>query len=376
MYDDYDYDPREPPEARQKHRRPPPPQAPPPHRPLGTGYEQKRVSSKCIAGMIITIVALIFIVILMFMGYPWYSITYEANPEGVSGGNIEFGFEYYLDEVSLESTMFNQTVKNTTSYDDDVIKDDSKEVKEVVDIINYFFIFSIILLIVSIVLIPVAAIGKIPHGIALVTLLIALIITLITPIYFFLYFPPAVETQINNMMGNQTAEIGFIYDGEFIGSRHGEFPAGDIQMNFEMEYGPGMTFWFSFVPMFIILGALIVYSGGKRDLQYMGPVRGSPGGRREPPPPPHRQRRDYDEPPRPPPRSRKRDYGPPRPMREEDYDSIPRSRPPPRRDGYDPRRESGYRRDEEYYRPPVIERDYDRGPPRGPPRPPRRRRDY
>ncbi len=369
MYDDNNYDSGEYYEPSRGHRRPPPP---PPRRARDRepDYEPKRVSFKCIGGMVVAIVALIFVLMLMYMGFTWYSITYEATPEGTNIKAIEYEFEYFADEVSATIGFGGNSTTNTTSYDDEDVKDYVKDVKEVMDMMNTFFLITVILLIVAIALIPVAAIGKIPHGIAMAILLIALIITIISPLYFFVYFPPAVESQFNEAFGNTTGEIQFIYEAEFIGEKHGEFPLGDLQFNFNMEYGPGIAFWLAFVPMFIILIAIAVYSGGKRDLRTM---------RRPPPPPRGRGYRDeydeYDEPPdrgRPPPRGRppygppRRDYEPRGGRREDDY-----ARGPPRshrsRDyGYD---EGG---GDEHYRPPVLDRERDYGRP--PPRPPRQRR--
>jgi len=322
----------------------------PPYKP------KKQISYKCIGGMVVAIVALIFVVMLMYMGDPWYTITYEAHPEEASSAEINIEIEYYLTEFKGKSKFFDENVtENTSSYDDSDVKDDFEDIKEVMDNLNTFFLISIILLIISIALIPIAAIGKIPHGIAMATLLIALIITLITPIYFFIYFPAAVEKQIDNSFGNFTQEINFIYEGDFIGSRHGDFPLEDmdLQMNFEMEYGPGMTFWFSFIPMFIILVAIGVYSSGKKDLIPHAPGYRSAGGRPYPPPPPARG-------------GRRDDYGrpPPRPPRREGYDRGPGAqRPgPPRQPGY------GYEDDDKHYRPPALDRDYDYEPRRPPQR--------
>jgi hypothetical protein len=321
---------------------------------------KKRISYKCIGGMVVAIVALIFVVMLMYMGDPWYTITYEAHQEEATSVDINFEIEYHLTEFKGTNNLLGgNATENTTSYDDSDVKDDFEDIKEVMDNLNTFFMISIILLIISIALIPIAAIGKIPHGIAMATLLIALIITLITPIYFFIYFPPAIERQIDNSFGNMTEDIGFIYDGDFIGSRHGEFPIEglDLQMNFEMEYGPGMTFWFSFIPMFIILVAIGVYSSGKKDLIPHGPGYRGTGDRPYPPPPPARG-------------GRRDDYGrpPPRPPRRDGYDRGPgrQRRGPPRGPG------RGYEDEDEHYRPPALDRDYDYEPQRPPRRPPRR----
>lgn len=372
MYDDYDsrdeYDDR----ARQRRPPPPPrdrrqdsrgPPGPPPER------KSTRVSYKSIAGMIVAVVALIFVIILMYSGYSWYLISYEEQPEGVSAEKETRSFDFKQDEFTaeLEVRLGNLTpdslsIKETFQYNET-----SKDIKEVMDWVGNFYVISMILLIVSIIMMPIGALGKMPHGLPLIPILIALILTLIIPIYFFVYFPPGLETQLEGAY-DSTDDTGFKYDGDFFGSKSGDFYDNetDLQKEFEMEFGPKIAFWLSFVPMFIILAALSVYSAGKKDLQYGGPPRRPPPGRG---PGYDRDReyddRDYDE--RPPPRRRPPDDydhgGPPRgpPPR------PPRGRPPRR--GHDAYNGGGQ---DEHYNPPVLDRDYDFDSARGR-SPPRRR---
>jgi hypothetical protein len=307
--------------------------------------------------MVVAIVALIMLFI--FMSYPWYSINYNATTTEPTKFELDYNLEYGLEDITVEAKSGEFTYENTTSYDEAEIKDDFEEVKEVMDNVYLLHLITMILLVIAIIVIPIAAIGKIPHASGMVILVIAIIMVLIIPIYFFFSFPPAVETQFEGMtdMGDPMNET-FIYNGEFLSSGRGTWYSEDNdKWSYTQEWGPGLAFWFIFVPLITIVVAQVVYASGKADL--------SPVNKRPP--------RDHHDRPMPPPRGDRsrpppRDYGPPRPMRDEDYDRYPASRgPPPGRDDYG------------FQEPPPSRRrggdyDYDSRPP--PPRPPRRRDGY
>ena len=288
----------------------------------------KKVSYKCIGGMVVAIVALIFIFIFTTSAYNWYLITYEEHPEGDLVLTYDIKNEYYLNEFKseqiinpLNQTNASVTIDQTFSYDDNLLKDQTEDIRDVMDFINLFYLITILILIISIALIPIAALGKIPHGIPMALLLLALILTLILPLYFFIYYPPALEEHFIKMYGNGTAPEGFEYKGDFYGTRHGDYTNVDsIQMEWELAFEPGMAFWLSFVIMFIILVGIGVYSSGKKDIPGKRAPIGPPPrgvGRGEPPP---RYDRGYD------------DYG---------YDEPRRSRGPPARPPRPPRRDYG-----------------------------------
>ncbi|WP_455392676.1 hypothetical protein [[Eubacterium] cellulosolvens] len=367
MYDDYDSGQRDEHYDRPRSQRaPPPPRAPesrgpPPQKP------PKRVSYKSLAGMVVAIIALIFIFVLIYTGYTWYVVKYEEYPENVPAEKVVTKFEYEIDQFTVSSEIPDANItmpelKFTYPYDEDneTKVGDTKDVKAVMDMINNLSLISIILLIISIIMMPIGAIGKMPHGIPLITLIIALILTLIIPIYFFIYIPPALETHLE--VADTRDDTGFRYDGDFFGSKNGDFYDNetDLQKEFEMEFGPEMAFWLSFVPMFIILVALSVYSAGKKDLKYGGPPR-------RPPPPPGRgyedEYDDYDYE-RPPPRRRPDGY-------DEDYDRGASRRPPPRPPRRPPGR--GQTNYDDHYEPPVLQREYDFDSARRHPPPPRGR---
>jgi hypothetical protein len=361
---DYDYErePREGYDDDRDYRRGPPPERgermPP--------YKPKKVSYKCIGGMVVAIVALIFIFIFTTSAYNWYTVSYELYPEGESTLTEERNLDYYLTEFEYKQNLFslNQTnasiIDQTISYDDPLLKDQNEKVRDVMEFINLFYLLTILMLIISIALIPIAAMGKIPYGIAMAFLLIALILTLIIPLYFFIYFPPALEEQFIQFWGNETAAEGFDYKGDFFGTRHGDYTNIDsIQMEWELKFEPGMAFWISFVIMFIILVAIGVYSSGRKDIPGKRPPIGPPprgGGRGEPPPRYDRGYDDrgyddgYDEPPR---RSRGPPARPPRPPRG-DYGTggggARDGRAPPR----PPRRARGAAGHDDHYDPPVL----------------------
>jgi hypothetical protein len=337
--------------------------------------------------MVVAIIALIFIIFLMTMRYSWYSITYEEHPEGATNLEGKRIIEYNLRDFSVtEHSMSNLTNDTLAlkgiSYDDPVVSSDAREMNDLMDALYNFFLLSILLLIISIAIMPVAAIGKIPHSVPMVTLLIALIFTLIMPIYFFFATPDAVDSHMFNLYGNEN-DTEFRYEGEFWQERNGDYYINgtDEHIFFTMRYGPEMAFWLAFIPMFIILTAIAVYSGGKNELVNSGKSHGDR-------PPPSRPPPDYD-----------RDYY------DDDYDRRydrraqrppPRPRPPRRRppqhgagrdpDHYDERRSRAhapedYRQEdtrnhssEERYDPPVLKKEHDIGT--LPEQRPGRRREY
>jgi hypothetical protein len=276
----------------------------------------------------------------MYSGLGWYSITYEEYAEEQPGVKFTTSFNYYYDEfdVKFETSGSNVTngsfsMEETYKFDDDEVKNETSEIKDVMTIVNYFYIFSIILLIVSIIMIPFAAMGKMPHGIPMAILLFALILTLIVPLYYFIYFPPALETQLENVYEDSASNSGFKYEAEFYGSKNGMYPdnVNDLQMVYDMEFQPENAFWFSFIPMFIILIAIGVYSSGKKDISRSRRPQGPPPRDYEDDRPYDDYDDDYDAPP---PRARDRGRGPP-------------PRPPARR-GPPPRPPRGRRGGGEY----------------------------
>jgi hypothetical protein len=365
-YDDRGYgDDRRYPDDRGHDRRPPPTDRAPPR---GAGGP-KKVSYKSLAGMIVAIVALIMIFI--FMAYPWYTIEYEAIYEPTTT-KMNVKMEYTMEELTTEFKVGEVEIKDRTKYDDKDLNGTLDEVKEVMDNTSMIQLLVMIFLIIAIILMPIAAIGKIPHVAGMVFLILAIIFVLIIPLYFFVSLPPAIESQFDKMgdLGEPMNET-FIYKPDFLSSGRGTwFNDANEKYSYTQEWGPGMGFWFIFVPLIVIVIAQVVFASGKVDVS---PGRGLDT--RPPPPPPRGRGRD-----RPP-----RDYGPPRPMRDEDYDYVgpDRGRPPgPRgRDDYGysepppPRRRGGGGYDD--YPPPRQRggNDYDARPP-PPPRPPRRREPY
>ena len=354
IYDDRrDYAPPQSPEPTSR--------APPP---VGTP-KPKRVSYKCFASMIVVIVGLVLI--FVFMSFPWYQITYTADYEDVPRA-AEFKLQYDLDELSGEVRLLNDTVKNSTPYDHPDIKDQVEEVNGVMDYIFYFFLAGIILIIIAIVIIPIVALGKMPHSIGMIILILGIIFVLIIPIYFYFTFPSALEKHIDRIEMPDPYNKTFTGSNEFLGKSHGtDYDIDDKEIKWEMEWGPEMGFWFVFVPLIILVIAQVIYSLGKDELRY-GYV---PGGPRPPPPrgPPRGEREPVS------------DYGSPRPMREEGYDYIPPPRTPGPERGYDYQRSAPPQAP-----PPPRRRDYGgsgagygydrRQAPPPPRRPPRRRYQY
>lgn len=375
LYDDYSYDDREYgddrrhpddrgyPDYGDEPRRPPPPRdhrRPPPQSPRGPPPGKKPFSYKMIGGMVVAIVALIFIFI--FMSYPWYNIGYTAQHENLDS-NMEFNLEYKINDFSYEIKFMNITDKDTLEYDNESFKEPMKDVKEVMDNTNLISIIAMIFIIIAIIVIPIAAMAKIPHFVGIIFLVLGILFLIIIPLYFFFSFPPALENQFDKMQETFPSPMNetFKYKKEFLSSGSGNWNNWD----YDQKWEPGMAFWLIFVPLITLVVAEVVYASGKHDHAFpMAPERSG-----RPPPPPREAGgpREPREPREPRGRGRPvRDYGPPRPMRDEDYDYIPSSRRPPRGDEYGyrepppPPRRGGY--DDDY--PP---------PSRPPPRPPRRR---
>ncbi len=371
---------------------PPPPRdqrgpLPPPPRERDMPPGKKRISYKCIGGMVVAVIALILLFI--FMSHPWYFVSYSGDFREPNQ-SLEYSIEYKIDKATYDMKMGYENItfqlKNETSYNST-----AEDIKGVMDNTYLIILLSMIIIIIAIIIIPIAAIGKIPHVIGMIFLILGILFLLIIPLYFFFTFPPALEThldQTSRTIGppdwaplNQTLR----YNGDFMSSGSGhefydiDFNGDDDRYDYEVKWEPGLAFWLMFVPLIMMVIAQIAYGSGKQDL--MPRSSGARGGRPAPPPPPPPRERDRQV----------RDYGPPRPMRDEDYNYIPTSRPPPRRDyGYreqPPPRRGGYdyEYDASYREPPPppqrqsgydygYEQDYDYGHP--PPRPPRRREYY
>ncbi len=367
-YEQYPIENRYQPAGPDYGRAPPPPESMsrgPPTSPA-IGYKPP-VSYKCIAGMVIAVVALIFL--FVFMSYPWYSIDYTAKNEG-TGVSEELVLTYDLENIESEMKIGNTSYKMSHSYDDVEVRNETKEVKEVMDNTYYLNLISMVFIIIAVALIPIVAIGKLPHSIGMIFLILAIIFILLIPIYFYLSLPPALEKQFDTMWGDDKDSEKFTYNGEFLATGKGDkYDDDDNKIDYEVEWGPGMGFWLIFVPLITLVVGQIAYSMGKDDAHrrrrygsddYLGL---EPSASASAPPPPPRQ-------------DGVRDYGQARPMGREDYDR----QAPLRRDhgGYDqsqqrpqrppprpspPRRRGGY--------------DYDQGGRPPPPRrPPRRRYDY
>ena len=364
MYDDHGYERHDDYGERPSNRRPPPPRQLPDQRNKRPEQKDKGSLYKGIGGLVVAIVALIFVIIIMYMGYSWYSVAYEEYAQDAPTEKDEIIIDYQIEQYSIETKFVinYQNISNISSPKKDTYQYDSeyynsRDVGDVMDLINYFYLFTIILLIISIIMIPIGAMGKMPHGIPMVTLLLALVFSLIVPLYFFFYIPAAVETHTINYTGNtfdnETYE-NFRYEGDFYGSRNGYFDNDDgVRFDWETRFNPELAFWLSFVPMFIILAAIVVYSSSKQKPQSRGPPPRDRGG----------YEKDYDY-----------DYDASRRSRDRDYeyrDEPPRRPPPrpPRRRPGDGQAGAGGRGYDEHYNPPVLENDYDYGPQR-------RRRNY
>jgi hypothetical protein len=298
--------------------------------------------------------------IFIFMSFPWYEMNYShevldsETKQAKNEFDIEMNIVFHLDEFSVEGKSGNITTPEiTSSYDSEA----DKEIKEVMEYTYYFYLIAAIMLIIAMAFIPIVAIGKLPHVIGLIFLLLALVFVLIIPLYFYFSLPPAIESTFDKAEWGEPMNSTFKYNNEFLSSGKGtqyydfDYDDQEEEIQYKLSWGPGLGFWFVFIPLITIVVAQAVYSAGKHDLSSTKmppprdrrPPRGyddgydDHGGRGPARP------RDYDRgppPQRPPPRRRQNrtDYGPPRPMGDDDYDYINRLQSTRGGDdgGYDP----------------------------------------
>lgn len=342
---------------------------------------------KWIGGIVLSIITIILLIMAMFI-FPWFGTKTEYWRERINEvrpeywdeglGGIERDWDestYYLQEYELKSSakqdwlrtnVSNATSSGTLEYNAAPkeggwegsyyeMMDANYPVpgflaggNEQLNVYNntyYMVLLAIILSIIGIIFIIIAGLGKINPTIPKVLVGIAVIFTVLAPIYFALALPMAIETddeELQNIKGtnNESPPEG---GGQIMGNANERDKLEGVTLA-SIDWAPELGWWFSVGAIFTSIVTIAFITGGKSE-----PERVSRDMRRKY----HEfdRQSEYDD---------RRDY-------DEEY--IPPTRRQ-RSDGYY-EEESGGRRREPY--------DYERGgrPRPGPREPPQRSRyDY
>lgn len=252
-----------------------------PYPPMGP---PRPLPKKAVWAMIIAIISVIMLFIAGTLAWWTYSMDLEAESMGeVATGEmvIECGLEEAKYEMEMRGGGQTQTQEDEGSLAD--------EEKDVADTTGLLLWLSIIMMIIVVILVIVmigasrtyemARYTRSLGNLAILFTLIALLFALITPVYYMVAWPDAVQKDFEESGEAQGTEFEAImesvYDGSFAGSDEFsetiEYYSYDIDFTGESTWGPGIGWFLAIICIVPVIMALVLVKLGKDEATRLAP---------------------------------------------------------------------------------------------------------
>lgn len=206
------------------------------------------MQKKALVGMIFVLVALIMIALSLMM--PWYMIEDEHTANGAGYTNK---MEYYLDHITLSSGTSNVSIE--VSYDEEGAQD--QEFVKTFQTTQLFVYLGIIGCIIGMIGAALVMVGKVSHKAGAVMVLLAVILSLIAPMYLMFSLPAAFKEDYED------PEIKETIGKDFFGSTEHTEDYGFINETVKSSWG-GTTGWFlGIIAMVMCIIALVLVAKAK-----------------------------------------------------------------------------------------------------------------